>query len=190
MPSKYAKELAATALDQFNEFHEFSESDPPLAAQIKRYWTGIGLKFPGVKTAWSAVFVSFCVKKAGATASEFAFAAAHAKFVKAAIQNALDNKGVFRAFPIDQYGPQVGDIIQNNRGGNKFSYDFARTHSAYESHSAIVVQVGADHNGHFAMTIGGNESDSIRRKRVVLNDKGFIVQRKLSPYICVIQDLK
>jgi hypothetical protein len=190
MTSTYAKKLAATAVAQFDQFHEFSESDPPLAAQIKRYWEGIGLKFPGVKTAWSAVFVSFCVKTAGASAKEFTFAAAHSKFVKVAIQNALQGTGVFRAFEITKQQPQVGDIIQNNRGNHKFTYDFARTHSAYESHSAIVVEVGSDHNGHFANTIGGNESDSIRRKRVALNANGLIIQRKINPYICVIQDLK
>jgi hypothetical protein len=135
--------------------HEYSESDPELSAQIKRYWQDLGFDFPGVKTAWSAVFVSWCVKKAGATGKEFAFAAAHAKFVKAAIQNALKAVGVFRGLQIDQYAPKVGDIVQNNRSGNKFTYDFARTHSAYESHSAIVVEVGLDHDGHYLMTIGG-----------------------------------
>jgi hypothetical protein len=190
MPSTYAKKLAATAIGQYNRYHEYSESDPELSAQNKRYWQDLGFDFPGVKTAWSAVFVSWCVKKAGATGKEFAFAAAHAKFVKAAIQNALKGVGVFRGLQIDQYAPQVGDIVQNNRSGNKFTYDFARTHSAYESHSAIVVEVGVDHDGQYLMTIGGNESDSVRRKRIRLNNKGLIIQRKLNPYICVIQDLK
>jgi hypothetical protein len=189
MPSAFATKLAATAVEQYDNFHEFSENDPPLAAQIKLYWKGIA-PFPGVQVAWSAVFISFCVKTAGASANEFAFAAAHAKFVNAAIKNALQGTGVFRALPVDAIRPQVGDIIQNNRGGNKFTYDFARTHSAYESHSAIVVELGADHQGHFARTIGGNESDSIRKKRVALNNNGFIVQRPTNPYICVIQDLK
>src|ERR1700730_608269 len=113
MPSVYAKALANTAVEQYNLFHEYSESDPQLAAQIKKYWQGLGFNFPGVKTAWSAVFVSWCVKTAGASANEFVFAAAHAKFVKAAIQNAINQTGVFRAFEIDKYAPQIGDIIQN-----------------------------------------------------------------------------
>jgi hypothetical protein len=37
---------------------------------------------------------------------------------------------------------------------------------------------------------GGNESDSIRRKRVALNASGKVIQRDLNPYICVIEDLK
>ncbi|MFN8640976.1 MAG: DUF2272 domain-containing protein [Candidatus Binatia bacterium] len=190
MPSDFARALAATAVEQYDQFHELSESDPPLATQIKKYWTSLGMGFPGVRTAWSAVFVSSCVKSAGASKSEFVFAAAHSKFVNAAIKNALNRTGVFRAFEVDQVSPQVGDIIQNNRNGKSVTYAFARTHSAYESHSAIVVQVGADHDGHFAMTIGGNESDSIRRKRVALDDEGRIVQRTMNPYICVIQNLK
>jgi len=40
------------------------------------------------------------------------------------------------------------------------------------------------------MTIGGNESDSIRQMPIRLNSKGLIVQRKVNPYICVIRDLK
>jgi hypothetical protein len=167
MSSSYAKRLAATAVDQYNRYHEYSESDPPLFAQIKKYWEdlGPGFKFPGVKTPWSAVFVSWNVKTAGASAKEFAFAAAHSKV---AIQNKLDGTGVFQAVKIDEYAPKIGDIVQNNRSGNKFSYDFARTHSAYESYSAIVVEVGVDHDGHYCMTIGGNESDSLRRKIIRL----------------------
>jgi hypothetical protein len=129
-------------------------------------------------------------KKAGASANEFVFAASHAKFVKAAIQNALKGDGVFRGVEIGQHAPQLGDIVQNNRSGNKFTYDYARTHSAYESHSAIVVEVGVDHDGHYLMTIGRNESDSIRRKLIRLNKKGLIIQREVNPYIYVIQDLK
>jgi hypothetical protein len=189
MPSAYAKKLAAAAVGQYDSFHEFSENDPPLAAQIKSYWQGIGLNFLGVKAPWAAVFVSWCVKTAGASANEFVFAPSSAKFVNAAIKNALQGTGVFRALEVDKYQPQVGDIIQNNRGGKKFSYDYARTHSDYVSHSAIVVEVGADHQGHYAYTIGGNEN-SIRRKRVGLNNNGSIIQRPINPYICVIQDLK
>jgi len=189
MSSAYAKKLAATAVEQYDSFHEFSENDPPLAAQIKRYFQGIGVGFPGVKAPWAAAFVSWCVKTAGASSNEFVFAPTSARFVNAAIKNALQGTGVFRALEVDKYQPQVGDIIQNNRG-NKFSYDYARTHKDYPSHSAIVVEVGADHQGHYAYTIGGNESDSIRRQRVALNKSGFINQRPTNPYICVIQDLK
>jgi hypothetical protein len=190
MTTTFAKKLAATAQKQYDLFHFDSENDPPLANQIEKYWTSLGLDFPGVDTAWSAVFISFCVKQAGATAAEFNFNAAHSQFVFTAIKNAANNTGVFRAFDIADYAPQVGDIIHNNRDGNTHDFAFAKTHKSYPSHSAIVVEVGADSQGRYAMTIGGNESDSIRQKLVRLTANGKVKQRTLSPYICVIQDLK
>ena len=40
------------------------------------------------------------------------------------------------------------------------------------------------------MTIGGNESDSIRKTRVELDASGMVRQHKADPFICVVQDLK
>src|SRR5262249_14209741 len=92
-------------------------------------------------------FCVVCVEQAGATSAEFKFNPAHSQFVYAAIQNGLHSTGVFRAFSVESYAPQIGDIIQNNRGGNTFSFDYARTHRSYESHSAIVVETGVDSKG-------------------------------------------
>jgi hypothetical protein len=177
MPTPFAKKLASIAEGQHTQFHMIDEGDSTLCKQIK-------------KVAWSAVFVSWCVKKAEATAAEFKFAAAHSRFVHEAIQNELNGTGVFRGRQIADHAPDVGDIIHANRNGAKFTYDFAKTHKQYESHSAIVVEVGSDSVGRYALTIGGNESDSIRRKIVRLTTTGHIKQRDENPFICVIQNLK
>ena len=98
---------------------------------------------------------------------------------------------MFRGLHIDDHSRlAVGDIIQNNRGGHSFDFDFAKTHTSYESHSVIVIEVGQDTKGRFAFCVGGNESDSIRRTVVRLDSKGFIRQREGNPFICVIQNLK
>jgi hypothetical protein len=188
MPSATAKKLAAVASEQYDLFHELSENDPQLAAQIKKYWEGTGFDFPGVNEPWSAVFVSWCVKQSGATRAQFPFNPQHSQFVFVAIKNARDETGVFRAFPITDYAPQIGDIIHNNRDGGTIDFAAAGRRRSYPSHTAIVVETGVDSNGAYARTIGGNESDSIRRKRVALNNRGLVVQRPLSPYICVIQN--
>jgi hypothetical protein len=130
------------------------------------------------------------VKTAGATAAEFEFSAAHSVFVHKAIQNALDGTGVFRAVRITEDAVRVGDILQNNRDGQHFDYDFAKENAHYTSHSTIVVSRGEDSMGKFAMVVGGNESDSIRRTRVPLNSDGSVRQRDPSPFICLIKDLK
>lgn len=190
MPTVFAKKLAGITEKQYDTYHFQDENDPELSKQIKNYWIDLGFSFPGVGVPWSAVFVSWCVKKAGATSKEFKFANAHSKFVYEAIKNAINNLGVFHAYDIDAYAPDVGDIIQNNRGGNEFDYNYAKTHRSYESHSAIVIEKGIDSQGGYVLTVGGNESDSIRKKLIRLTPSGLIKQRELNPYISIIQTLK
>jgi hypothetical protein len=190
MASKYCTDLAKIAEEQHTKFHLIQEGDEPLRSQIKRFWVDLGLAFPGVSTPWSAVFVSWCVKKAGALPAEFAFAPAHSQFVHKAIQNATANTGVFHGIDVAVAKPAVGDIIQNNRGGTKFDFAHAKANKSYQSHSAIVVETGTDTLGAYALTIGGNESDSIRQARVALTATGLIKQRPSNPYICVIKTLK
>lgn len=189
-PSTFAARLAAIAQREYDDYHIYDENDPALAQRIKHYWDTLGFAFPGVGTAWSAVFVSYCVKVAGATSAEFEFAAAHSIFVHKAIQNRDNSVGVFRAYDIPEESARVGDIIQNNRGGSSHDYSFARTNTAYISHSVIVVARGADAHGKFAITVGGNESDSVRRQIVRLNDDGSVTQKPNHYYICLIKDLK
>lgn len=189
--SPFRASLAAVAVDQHDRFHMRNEADPALCGQIRKYWTDLGLGFTScVNVPWSAVFVSWCVQSAGATAAEFTFAAAHSVFVHAAIRNATNGTGVFHGVDIGAAPAGVGDIIQNNRGGASHDFAFAKTHAFYTSHSAIVVQVAQDGGGPFAVTVGGNESDSVRRTIVRLTPGGLIRQRAGSPYIALIKTLK
>ena len=139
---------------------------------------------------WSAVFVSWCVKQAGATAAEFKFAMAHLVFVNQAIKNATNQTGVFQGFDIRSAAPSVGDIIQHNRGNNNFNFAFASANSSYQSHSVIVIEIGQDSLGGFAFCVGGNESDSVRRTVVRLDAQGFIKQRTGNSFISIIKNLK
>jgi len=189
--SAFAKRLATIAQDQHSRFQFTNEADPRLCKQIKKWTEEIGFTFNScIAVPWSAVFVSWCVKQAGATPAEFKFAMAHSVFVNRAIKDAMSGQGVFHGLDVSAHPPNVGDIIQHNRGGNRFDFAFARTHTDYVSHSVIVVEVGQDTEGRFAFCIGGNESDSIRRSVVRLNAQGFIKQRDGNPFICVIKDLK
>ena len=190
-PSTFARKLAAVAQQQHTKFQFTNEADPTLCKQIKKWTKDIGFSFTGcTEVPWSAVFISWCVKQAGASKAEFKFAMAHSVFVNQAIKNGLNATGVFRGFDITAQKPAVGDIVQNNRRGNNFDFTFARTHSQYESHSVIVVEIGQDAEGGFAFCVGGNENDSVRRTVIRLNSNGFIKQRDGNPFICVIKNLK
>ena len=186
--SVYTKKLADTAMKEFEKFHLIRVQEEPLASRIKEYWKGIAA-FPGVSTPWSAVFVSWCVRQAGAVKSEFAFAAAHAKFVFAAIKNTTNETGVFRGHDVADHAPKVGDILHKNRAGNHFDFAFAKSHDGYLSHSAIVIEVATDTKGHYLRTIGGNEADSVGMKEVRLDANG-IVKNPNGLFISVIETLK
>lgn len=191
-PASYVQRLVATANAEFGRLHEISEADEPLRSRVNQYCREIGIEEPSDISdfAWSATFVSWCVKTAGADATEFKFAPTHAVFVKAAIANANSDTGVFRAKRIDRYRPKVGDIIHRNRGSGRITYEQARSRSNYPSHSAIVVEIGAASGAKFARTIGGNEGDSVRSTKVALTADGFVDQKDNNPFICVIETLK
>lgn len=187
----FAKKLVDITQQQYALHKNMDEAESKLCKQIQQYWTGLGFTFTScVAVPWSAVFVSWCLKQAGATAEEFRFAQSHSKFVYAAIANTLQNRGVFRGRQITEYAPKLGDILHNNRGGNTFTYAYAKAHEGYESHSAIVIEVGEDNKGKYALTIGGNEGDSIRVKEIRLDKNGFVKQRTANPFISIIENLK
>ncbi|MBS0656677.1 MAG: DUF2272 domain-containing protein [Verrucomicrobia bacterium] len=187
--SKFTTQLATIAEALHDKYHLMHESDPALAKEIKQFWSDTGQAFPGVSMPWSAVFVSACVKRAGATRTEFKFAAAHSVFFHQAIKNFKAGTGLFHGREIGDYAPEVGDIVQNNRNGNTFDYAHASMHSDYPSHSAIVIEKGTDGGGPYVITVGGNENDSIRRTLVRLDKNGLIKQIG-ARFIAIIQTLK
>lgn len=188
MQTAFQKKLATVAQNQYDKFHLVRENQEPLTTQIKAYWQGIGLSFPGAGEAWSAVFVSWCVKTAGATGTQFKFSAAHSRFVHAAIANAQSGNGVFHGRRLSEYAPKTGDILHNNRAGNRFDFDFAKANKEYKSHSAIVIEVGTDNRGRYLRTVGGNEADSVGMKEVRLTARGF-VKNNDGLYISIIETL-
>lgn len=188
MSTSFQRRLATIAQQQFDKYHLLRENQNPLSGQIRLYWENIGLQFPGVETAWSAVFISWCIKKAGASPAQFGFAASHSRFFFQAIANASAGSGAFMGRELSDYAPKVGDILQNNRSGNIFDFSYAKTHRAYESHSAIVVEVGSDTKGKYLRTIGGNESDTVEMKEVRLNSVGKVLNPS-NLYISAIESL-
>jgi hypothetical protein len=188
MPSQFAQDLADIASEQRIKFELLNEHDSKLCDQIERYWKEtVGGFTSCTAVPWSAVFISWCVKQAGATPSEFKFAAAHSVFV----HDAINNPRAYKGFDIGVEPVSIGDIIQNNRlkpPHKKFS--FAKNNRDYPSHSTIVVEVGMDTAGFFALAIGGNEGDAIRRNRISLDPQLRIKQRPPNFYISHLKCMK
>jgi hypothetical protein len=192
------RSVVAIAQAEFDRFHGINEGDQPLRGRIADYYEAGG----GSRTldptlnenAWSAAFISFCVKQAGATPDQFAFSLSHSVYVHAAIANADANRGVFRGHRITEYTPKLGDLIHHNRSGGTLSFDFARAHTGYPSHSAIVVDFEVRNGIRHSVTIGGNEflaggSGTVGTKLFPLDANGLLDQSAIGPkLICVVEN--
>ncbi len=177
--------IVAVAKGEFDQFHGINEGAQPLRGRIADYYQAGGgsrnLDPTLDENAWSAAFVSFCVKQSGATSDQFKFNLRHSVFVHAAIANADADRGVFRGHRITEHAPKLGDIVHHNRSGATLSFDFARSHADYPSHSAIVVDFDVHNGVRRAVTIGGNEflatgSGTVGKKFFPLDANGFLDQ--------------
>jgi hypothetical protein len=190
--------IVAAAKAEFARFHGIDEGSSPLRERIADYYeAGKGSRHldPTLdENAWSAAFISFCVKQSGATDDQFAFNLSHSVYVRAAIANADADRGVFRGHPITAYAPQLGDIIHHNRSGGTLSFDFARAHTGYPSHCVIVVGFETTGGVRHALTIGGNEgiphgTGTVGQKSLALDANGRLNQSAFGPkFICVIEN--
>lgn len=185
--STFTKRLSTIAMNEYSKYRFLRENQDPLKSHIPAYWEATNAKFTGVDVPWSAVFVSWCVRTAGAGANDFAFNPQHSQYVYAAI-NELPNSAGYIGRDVASYAPKVGDILQNNRSGQAFDFAHASARRSYVSHAAIVMEVGQDNAGAYLRTIGGNESDAVGMKEVRLNPAGK-VRNTSGLYISVLECL-
>jgi len=191
--------IVAVAQGEYDRYHGINEGDQPLRGRIADYYEAGGgsrnLNPTLDENAWSAAFISFCVKQSGATSSQFKFNLSHSVYVRQAIANAAANTGAFRGHRVTDYAPQLGDLIHHNRQGGTLGYDFAKNNTGYPSHAAIVVNFQTINGVRHAVTVGGNEglqggSGTVGRKTFALSQDGLLDQSHIGPkLICVIENL-
>jgi hypothetical protein len=187
--------LVAIAREQYQRYHGMHEANEPLRSRIIGYYNelqahaGGGFVFESTtKVPWSAVFVSWCVMKAGVTHDVFHFSKQHSVYIHRAIARAQAvPQEIYPALDARTYAPEPGDIIHWNREGGGLSYADAAGKSDYPSHCVIVVDVGQDSEGPCAITVGGNQSQSVGRTRLPLSANGRLVARSEDPYISIIK---
>lgn len=126
---------------------------------------------------WSAVTISFIMRKAGFSGPEFPISQAHATYITWAIKSRKlnDKKAAYWGFRVDEAEaqPDVGDLVGYVRGkgmtkAKALTY-FDKTGS-YPSHTDIVV---AKRAGEIDV-IGGNVRDSVTKKTLALDGKGLL----------------
>ena len=114
--------------------------------------------------AWSAAFVAYVMRMAGA-GHRFPYSATHADYINAARQGS--GGLVVSAERPELYAPQRGDLICMWRGIRPIRYDELPT-GTFASHCDIVVGI---HPGSLDV-IGGNVEDSVSLRRVPVTVDG------------------
>ncbi|MGS0625217.1 DUF2272 domain-containing protein [Ralstonia sp. VS2407] len=145
----------------------------------KRYWGIVG-KTPTCQQlttggwAWSAVFISWIMRKAGLQNDQFLTGATHAEYVTDARDHLLKHP----AFVLERTPavPRPGDLICTARGADRFMTDPAEIQAGRTPmHCDLVVEV--DPVRHEVKSIGGNVQQSASMSITELNDAN-----QLDPY--------
>jgi hypothetical protein len=148
------------------------ETDEGFWQHVGVYWlegTGKHLTGKNDDFPWSATFVSFVMRKAGA-GDRFKYSAQHSVYIRAAIVAKTKTKtaaGMW-GFRLSERAPEPGDLICYAREPG-VGYD---TPSAdYKSHADIVV---ARHDDEIEV-IGGNVGNSVTLKHLAVDDDGLLI---------------
>lgn len=145
-------------------------------------WTGKhdewGTEFPAGQDggfAWSAAFVSYVMRIAGA-GDRFPYSSIHADYINMA---RYGGRWVVEAQPTNVYAPQLGDLICTSRAlKTPVRFEDLPTPDTFPSHCDIVV---ATQPGQISV-IGGNVDDAVTMKHVPTGPDGKISDPSGKPY--------
>jgi hypothetical protein len=138
---------------------------------VEQAWTGKhdadGEPFPANRDgyfAWSAAFISYVMRIAGAT-SHFPYSADHAEYINDAVTGGY----ALQAERPDSYAPQLGDLICYSRTRRPVRFeDLPR--ARFPAHCAIVVKVEPG----ILSVIGGNVDDAVTMTHVPILPTGML----------------
>jgi Uncharacterized protein conserved in bacteria (DUF2272)/Phage tail lysozyme len=169
-------EIARVALQQFRRWRSgggtaLVETSPMAGPILREYYrVGIGitpsyaqLQSTAFQDAhpWSAVFVSYVMRTAGAGPA-FSYSAAHQTYIRAARRNRLDQNSAnpFWAFRATEVAPRVGDLVCAARMNSGATYDNIGDPQIRPTHCDVVTEVQPGR----IRVIGGNVSQTVGEK--------------------------
>lgn len=131
-------------------------------------WTGryneFGVAYGGDPAAWSAAFLSYVMRSAGA-GTRFAYSPLHADYINAAAQG----QGAVRAESPASYAPQPGDLICVGRGTRTVRFEDLPA-PRFFAHCDIVVSADPGQ----LTAVGGNVDAGITMRHVPVTAEGML----------------
>tara|TARA_R110002020_G_scaffold44348_5_gene128003 strand:- start:2713 stop:3357 length:645 start_codon:yes stop_codon:yes gene_type:complete len=168
--SKFKRKAVKVAKEEWkiwNTPSAWNENSPVRYKDLKRYWDSVDWregKWSPTGTAWSAAFMSYVVKQAGA-GDDFNYSSSHSRYIREAIKNRKENsKNKFKGYRLDEVPVEIGDLVCYSREPETDLYN--RT-SSYMSHCDIVTRM--DKN--YVEVIGGNVSNGVTKKSVPVKNR-------------------
>lgn len=143
-------------------------------------WTGehdaTGTIFPAENDgeyAWSAAFISFVMRLAGAGPS-FPYSESHSVYIDAAVAETVNHLGEYaiQAEPPNAYAPIAGDLICYGRKGAATLTYADLPAGRFTAHCGIVVARQADQ----VSIISGNVEDAVALTHVPVTHQGMLAQ--------------
>lgn len=151
-----------------------TEGEPGFVERVGTYWlegTGThGLDGNDHGSPWSAAFISFVMKTAGA-GDRFRYSTQHSVYIAQGIRDFLRKRDAagYWTQRLPDARPAVGDLVcWSRQAGVDYDHQMAGN---YSGHSDLVVEV-ADKT---IAVIGGNVGDSVTRRPLALDAQGFVV---------------
>lgn len=120
---------------------------------------------------WSAAFVSWVMKKAGA-GDKFKYSNWHSDYIRDAIQKRKNNdfNATFKGYRLNEIAPQVGDLVCFSSGEDVGKVDYDTTRH-YRAHCDIVVATKLDEID----VIGGNVGESVSKRSYKVDSQGYLI---------------
>lgn len=150
-----------------------SEGDAGFFQRVGTYWSeGVGIHGVDGRNhdqPWSAAFISYVMKQAGA-GDRFLYSPQHSRYINRAIQDFLGNNADagYWGRRLSEATPQIGDIVCWAR---QTGVDYDHQHGGdYLGHCDLVVAV---REGKIDV-IGGNVENSVTKRPLALDPDGFV----------------
>jgi hypothetical protein len=180
-------DLANIEWNKWNNPTKIKEGNAKTIKELRDYWR-IGANVNGtdsyyINNAWSASFISWLMRTAGA-GTDFKYSSLHSIYIRDAIKNRkLNNSNPFKGYKPNEVDLNIGDLVCRPRQAG-VNYD---TDTNYMSHCDLITEITND----TAIGIGGNVSNSVSKTIIPLkNNKIDQSNSKNSGFFVVIKNLK
>jgi Uncharacterized protein conserved in bacteria (DUF2272) len=185
-PTVFASNVEQIAIDQWTFFGQqeygadghvlhvgHKEGEDPWFKRVGQYWlegtNTHGLDGQDHSAPWSAAFISWVMKKAGA-GDRFRYSTQHSVYIAQSIRDFSSKRDAagFWGQRLNEYRPMVGDLVcWSRQDGVDYDHQMG---GDYKGHSDIVVAVEPGR----IWIIGGNVGDSVTKRPLLLDQRGFL----------------